>query len=77
MTTIDIQDNINSISSRIEALKTEATRLEGSLLVFQQLKDAGATHIKLGNEPDILESKEVVDTVPDRRNTECETCEEI
>lgn len=73
MASVNIQDNITSITSRIESLKTDITRLEGSLLVFQQLKDAGATYIKLGNQSDILESKEVVDSIPDRRGSELET----
>lgn len=67
MTSISVDDNIKSIKERLETLRIETLRLEGSLKVFQEIKNAGAEWIQLGNQSTVLNTKEVVDTVPDRR----------
>ncbi len=77
MATVNVDDNIKSIKDRIEALRAETLRLEGSLKVFQELKNAGATWIQLGNQSNVLDTKEVVDTVPTGRTEEPQTVEEI
>lgn len=77
MTNIDIQENINSVNARIENLRHEMLRLEGSLRVFQQLRDAGVTIIPLGNQPDVLGSGEVIDSVPIGRKPSFASLEQI
>lgn len=77
MNNIDIQENINSVNARIDSMRQELLRLEGSLRVFQQLRDAGVTDIPLGKQPDILATNEVIDTVPIRRKPSFETLEKI
>lgn len=77
MATVNVDDNIKSIKDRIEALRAETLRLEGSLKVFQELKNAGATWIQLGNQSNVLDTKEVVDTISTGRAEELQTIEEI
>ena len=77
MATVNVDDNIKSITDRIEALRVETLRLEGSLKVFQELKNAGVVWIQLGNKSNILDTKEVVDTIPNGRTEELKTVEEI
>ena len=77
MATLNVDDNIKSIKERIEALRVETFRLEGSLKVFQELKNAGATWIQLGNQSNVLDTKEVIDTVPTGRTEELKTVREI
>jgi predicted nuclease with TOPRIM domain len=77
MTTINVGDNIKSITDRIEALRVETLRLEGSLKVFQELKNAGAIWIQLGNQSNVLDTKEVVDIISNRRTEEPKTVDEI
>ena len=77
MATVNVDDNIKSIKDRIEALRAETLRLEGSLKVFQELKNAGATWIQLGNQSNVLDTKEVVDTISTGRTTESKADDEV
>jgi len=77
MNRIDIQENINSVNDRITHMQQELWRLEGSLRVFQQLRDAGLAVIPLGDQPDVFAENEVINTIPDRRNPNPETPDEI
>ena len=77
MNRIDIQENINSVNDRIGNMRQEILRLEGSLRVFQQLRDAGLSVIPLGDQPGIFAENEVIDTVPIGRKPSFETLEQI
>lgn len=54
---------IISVDENIQQLKSEILRLEGSLRVFQNLKDAGVTSIPVKQENLIMNTKEVIDNV--------------
>lgn len=60
---IIIDDNIKVINENIDQLKQELLRLEGSLRVFQSLKQAGITEIPVKQENLIMNTKEVVEHV--------------
>lgn len=60
---IDVDDNINIITENIQQLKSEILRLEGSLRVFQSMKNAGVTKIPVKQENLIMNTKEVIDNV--------------
>lgn len=60
---INVDDNITTITQNIQQLKSEIFRLEGSLRVFQNLKDAGVTSIPVKQENLIMNTKEVIDNV--------------
>jgi esterase/lipase len=57
---LSIDTNINQFFVQIQNAKNEILKMEGSILVFQQLKDMGVDNIKV-NKKEILESKEVND----------------
>ena len=77
MASISVDDNIKVITDRLEKLRAETLRLEGSLKVFQEIKNAGAEWIQLGNQSTVLETKEVVDTISDRREQKPTSSEQI
>lgn len=60
---IDVDDNIKMISENIDQLKAELFRLEGSLRVFQNLKNVGVSQIPVKQENLIVNTKEVVENV--------------
>jgi len=62
MNSVDVNDNIQVISSNIKSLKEELLRLEGSLRVFENLKSVGVKNIEIKNE-NLLNNKEVIDNV--------------
>jgi hypothetical protein len=57
---LSIDTNISQFLVQIQNARNEILKMEGSLLVFQQLKDMGVENIEV-NKKELLESKEVND----------------
>jgi hypothetical protein len=58
---LSITENVTQFLNQVQAARNEILKMEGSLLVFQQLKDMGVENIEV-NKKGLLENKEVNDS---------------